>query len=97
MLLDNCSTCNVPNNREIVTYIHKHCSTNSLNANTNDGVKKYDHLANLMLLPIIMYFKENYMATILSLKTVREIKGAPLTMDTSAGKSITLTLENGVH
>ena len=35
------------------------------------------------------------MATILSLKTVSEIKGSRLTMDTAVIKGIKLTLENG--
>ena len=35
------------------------------------------------------------MATILSLKSVIEIPGSRLTMDTAVGKSITLTLRDG--
>ena len=47
------------------------------------------------MLPMIVHFKENSMATILSLKTVSEIKGSRLTMDTAVTKGIELTLENG--
>ena len=47
------------------------------------------------MLPITVHFKADSMATILSLKTVSEIDGSRLTMDTAKDKDITLTLKSG--
>ena len=67
----------------------------SLTAYTNGGAQKYEHVANLKLLPVVVHFKEHSMATILSLKTVSAIEGSRLTMDTAITNSITLTMRNG--
>ena len=55
----------------------------------------FEQIADLRILPITVHFKVDSMATILSVKTVSEIKGARLTMDTQVNKNITLTLEDG--
>ena len=52
-------------------------------------------IADLCILPITVHFKLNSMATILSVKTVSEIQGARLMMDTQVNKNITLTLKDG--
>ena len=54
---------------------------------TNGGAQKYVKLADLVLLPITVRFKENSMATILSLKLVSEIPGVKITMDTDVNKT----------
>ena len=95
MLLDTCSTCDVSNNPHLVTNIRA-CNPNEiLLAYTSGGSQKFDKLADLRFLPITVHFKEKYMATILSLKTVSEIEGARLTLDTKVNKNITLTLKEG--
>ena len=66
-----------------------------LTAYTNGGAQRYDKLADLSLLPITVHFKQDSMATILSLKTVSEIPGARITLDTNTSKDITLSLANG--
>ena len=71
ILFDACSTCDVSNSRELVTCVSQCSSANSLIAHTNGEVHEYEHLENLKLLAVIVHFKENSMATILSLKTVR--------------------------
>ena len=95
MLLDTCSTCDVSNNPDLVTHIRA-CNPNEvLLAYTNGGSQKFDQLADFRFLPITVHFKKNSMATILSLKTVSEIEGARLTLDTQVNKNITLTLKDG--
>ena len=95
ILLDTCSTCNVSNNPTLVTDIRECSSAESLTAHTNGGLQKYEHVANLKLLPVVVHFKDDLMATIPSLKTVSELEGSRLTMDTAVDKSITLTMKNG--
>ena len=51
-------------------------------AYTNGGAQRYDNIANLKLLPLKVYSKQNSMANILSLKLVADIPGAGLVMDT---------------
>ena len=95
MLLDTCSTCDVSNNPHLVTNIRA-CNPNEiLLAYTSGGSQKFDKLADLRFLPITVHFKEKSMVTILSLKTVSEIEGARLTLDTKVNKNITLTLKEG--
>ena len=95
VLLDTCSTCDVSNNPHLVKNIRA-CDPNEiLLAYTNGGSQKFDKLADLRFLPITVHFKEKSMATILSLKTVSEIEGARLTLDTKVNKNITLTLKEG--
>ena len=55
----------------------------------------YEYVANLKLLPVVVHFKKDSMATILGLKTVSKIKGVRLTMDTGIDKCIKLMLKNG--
>ena len=95
ILIDACSTCDVSNNRDWVADIRMCSQEDSLTTRTNGGAKRHDHEANLKLIPVVVHLKESSMATILSLKTVSEIKGSRLNMDTSAKKSIVLAMENG--
>ena len=95
LLLDTCSTCDVSNNPNLVSNIRACAADEVLLAYTNGGAQKFEKLADLNILPITVHFKVNSMATILSFKTVSEIPGARLTMDTQVNKNITLTLEDG--
>ena len=47
------------------------------------------------LLPILVHFEEDSLATVLSLKEVDNIKGVYVTMDTSVEKSILVHLGDG--
>ena len=95
VLLDTCSTCDMSNNPDLVTHIRACTPNEVLLAYTNGGSQKFEQIADLRILPIAVHFKKNSMATILSAKTVSEIKGARLTMDTQVNKNITLALEDG--
>ena len=95
LLLDTCSTCDVSNNSNMVSNIRKCTPNEVLLAYTNGGSQKFEYLADLNFLPITVHFEKDSMATILSVKTVSEIPGARLTMDTEVNKNITLTLGDG--
>ena len=83
------------NNRNLVTDIRKCSSAESLTTHTNGGLQKYEHVENLKLLPVVVHFKDDLMATIPSLKTVSELEGSRLTMDTAVDNSIALMMKNG--
>ena len=93
-LVDTYSTCDLSNNPKLVTNIRVCKPEDSLIAYTNGGAQTYQHIADLLLLPITVCFKKNSMATILSFESVSEIPGARITMDTAVNKSITLTLKD---
>jgi hypothetical protein len=95
ILLDTCSTCDVSNNTNMVHDIRPCSSENVLTAYTNGGAQRYESLADLRLLPITVHFKESSMATILSFKSVSEIPGAKITLDTDVNKDINLSLPDG--
>ena len=94
IILDACSTCSIPNNPDLVTRIRACTPNGVLISFTNGGSQKFEQIAYLHLLPITVHFKANYMATILSVKTVREIQGSRLIMDTQVNKNNTLTLKD---
>ena len=95
ILLDTCSTDNVCNNRQLVKNIRKCGPDNSLEIRTNGGSIVYDNIGDLMLLPLKIFFNENSIANILSLKHVADIPGVYITMDTRKEKSMTVHLPNG--
>ena len=95
VLLDTCSTCNVSNNLELVTNVEKCEPKDVLTAHTNGGSQKYDHIADLRLLPIKVHFKKDSMGTILCFKTVCDIPGARVTFDSSSSTDIVLLLRDG--
>ena len=66
-----------------------------LTAYTNGGAQYYNKLADLRVLPLEVHFKQNLMATILSMKSVTEISGVRVIMDTKLSTSIHVILENG--
>lgn len=95
LLLDTCSTCNVSNNPTLVSNIRTCMPDEMLTAYTNGGAQYYNKLADLRVLPLEVHFKQNSMATILSMKSVTEISGVRVTMDTKLSTSIHVILENG--
>ena len=95
LLLDTYSMCNVSNNPDLVTNIRIYSFNDILTTYKNGGAQRYDKLADLLLLPLTVRFKKELMATILSLKSVSEIPGARLTMDTAVDNSITFKLQDG--
>ena len=95
ILLDTCSTCDVTNNPALVNDIRTCKPNDRLTAYTNGGKQVYNLIANLNILPITVHLKKSSMATILSLKTISNIPGARLYLDTAANKDIKLTLEDG--
>ena len=97
LLLDTCSTCNVSNNPTLVSNIHNCMPGENLTAYTNGGAQSYNKLADLKAFPLEVYFKENSMATIISMKSVTEIQGARVTMDTELSTSIHVVLNDGKH
>ena len=66
-----------------------------LTAYTNGGAQYYNKLADLRVFPLEVHFKQNSMATILSMKSVTEISGVRVIMDTKLSTSIHIILENG--
>ena len=95
LLLDTCSTCDVSNNPELVNNVRVCSAKNVLTAYTNGGTQKYEKVADLRLLPITVHFKKDSMATILSLKSVSEIPGARITLDTDVSKTSLFSCQMG--
>ena len=52
-------------------------------------------LEGFKLIPLAVHFKQDSMATILSLKSVNKIDGARLVMDTCVDKNININLKDG--
>ena len=70
ILLDSCSTFSCVCNPSLVTNIRP-CDENELmTVYTNGGQVDYNHVSTLVLLPFDVYFDEQSMANILSLKDV---------------------------
>ena len=95
LLLDTCSTCDVSNNLDLVTHIRGCLPNEMLTAYCNGGAQRYEELANLRLFTLTVHFKNNSMATILSIKSFSAIPGAHLTMDRRVNNISTLTLKDG--
>ena len=93
ILSDSYSTCDVSNNVNFVSNIKECNPEDKMTAFTNGGEQEYTHFADLKLLPITVHFKKDSMATILSFKTVMNILGAELKMDSSVSNDIMLTLQ----
>ena len=55
----------------------------------------YRKEADLKFSPTVVHYKPDYMATILSLKSVSKIDGTHLVMDANINEIITLTLKDG--
>ena len=95
ILLDTCSTCNVIKNPSLVTNI-RDCEYNErLTAYTNGGAQSYSKLGELIMFPMKVHFKKNSMANILSLKSVGDIDGVRIVLDTSVGTSFYVSTTNG--
>ena len=95
LLLDTCSTCNVSNSPDLVSNIRNCMHGEMLTAYTNGGSQCYDQLADLRALPLQVHFKQDSLATILSMKLVTEIPGARVTMDTGLNNNIHVILKDG--
>ena len=61
-----------------------------LTAHANGGDQVYNLIANLKILPIKVHIKKSSMATILSFKTVSEIPGAMMHLETATSTDGTL-------
>ena len=55
----------------------------------------YSKEVDLKLFPLVVHYKPNSMATILSFKSVSEIEGSRMTMDTNINKNITFISKDG--
>ena len=95
LLLDTCSTCDVIKNPDFVTEIRECKPCERLIAYCNGGEQKYNLVAKLVMVPISVHFKRNSMANIISMKTITNIEGARVTMDTSSNLNIVVTLADG--
>ena len=95
ILLDTCSTCNVVKNSSLVSNIQDCNNEERLTAYTNGGAQHYIQMATLKMLPLTVHFKADSMANILSFKSVAEIPGARIVMDTKSGPSIFVHLKDG--
>ena len=95
IFLDTCSTCDVIKNHNLVTNIRECSQAEKLTAYTNGGAQHYVKVADLIVFPIRVHFNENSMANILSFKTVANMEGTRITMDTRSGNSIHVFLSDG--
>ena len=72
------------------------CTTEeSLTAYCNGGAQLYNRIASLNMFPIKVHFKQDLLANIVSMKSVSEIKGACVIMDTAHGMNIIVALTDG--
>ena len=95
VLLDTCSVVSVTNNTNLVTNIRDCEHHEYLKAMTNRGSQLYKRLADMILFPIVVHFKKDSMASILSFKDVFAIPGVRITMDTAKEDTIVVTTEEG--
>ena len=95
ILLDTCSTCDVANNPDIVSNIRDCDIDEKLTAYTNRGAQSYNKSATLKILPITVHFKEASMANIICMKTITNIPGARVRMDSITSTSFILELISG--
>jgi len=63
---------------------------------TNGGPKTFENEANLILLPLKVYYNESSLSTILSMKDMANIPGTWITLDTDIDRAMIVHLSNGV-
>ena len=92
--MDTYSTCNVTNNLALVTNIRAYYHQDKLIDYTNSGAQTYKHLVDMKILPLKVFYKQNLIANIIIVKSVVEIPGVRLVMETSKNMNITLHFAN---
>ena len=88
ILLDTLSAHSVSNNSNLVTRIVRCEKDDNLTASTNGGYMTFRKKARLKILTLDVFFNENSMATIISLKDVANMPGSRIIMDTDVDRSI---------
>ena len=66
-----------------------------LNTMTNGGSQLQGQFTNIILFPIVVHFKHNYMANILSFKNIYSIPGVRMTIDIEQEDVIVITFKDG--
>ena len=90
ILSDTWSTDNVVNNKGMINNVELCTEEDSLKIYTNGGVLEYNQVGDNRYFPIRTYFNPQSIANVLSLKTVNEMNGYHVTMDTQDDLSIKL-------
>ena len=90
VLLDSCSTNCVFKNSSLVSSITKCTPHEELEMHTNGGSLIYRHMGQFNFLPLNVYFNNQSIANILSLKCVMDLPGVSITMENGHNPAIVL-------
>ncbi len=89
ILLDSCSTTSTFHDKSLVSNIHKCAPADELHLySSGGGYSVFDQKGWCTFLPTEVYYSENSIANIFSLKDVANIPGVTVTMDTSKARAM---------
>ena len=90
ILLDTCSSDSVFRSSKFVSNITQCSEDNILNIISNGGSYTYDTTATFDIFSMLIYFKENTLANVLSFKQIAALPNVKITTDTSIAKAISV-------
>ena len=94
ILIDTCSTCNVTNNKQLLTSTYPCSPQETLQIVTNGGGMKFTEMGQLKLLPLNIHYNADSIATILSFHVLAKLPGIHLQYDNLVDDKIYMTLPN---
>ena len=95
LLLDTGSTKSTVKSASLVRNVRSSAKGEELHMVSEGGVKVYDKVADLNLLPMTVHFNDSAIANILSFKEVADLPGIRITTDTSTERAFLIHLPDG--
>ena len=88
LLLDTCSTDNVVHDLSLSTNVKDYTDRQEVKIHANSGSLRYKTIGSLKYMPLQCYHNSNSIANVLSLKSVADIQGINITINTDKGSHI---------
>ena len=96
VLLDTCSTDNVVHDDSLIINTRKCFKYEEMKIHTNGGSFNYNTIGMFKYLPVTCYHNVRSIANVLSLKSVSDVPGCSIHMDTHIGPEIYINYGNSV-
>ena len=97
ILLDTCSTVSVFCNKYLIKDVRDCLPGQGITVVTNGGSETFVQQGTMKLLPLEVHFNPSYIANIISLSDVANLKGARVTMDSSVARVINLHFNGDIY